>query len=168
VAAGADVGARDEDGSTPLDIAVRSGNAESVAALVAAGPHCGDWLTPEFWQAAHPADVTRCLAAGADVGARDKWGRTALHYAAGLGTAERVAALVAAGADVGARDDEYGATPLHYAARFGTAESVAALLAAGADVGARLKDGRYAADLADDNTKVRNADIYRTLNEGRQ
>lgn len=65
---------------------------------------------------------------------RDRYGRTALHYAAGpdLNVA-RVARLIAAGADVDLAD-KHGFTPLHFAAQGNAAEAVRLLLAAGAVV----------------------------------
>lgn len=65
---------------------------------------------------------------------RDRYGRTALHYAAGpdlnLGKAKR---LIAAGADVNLAD-KHGFTPLHFAAQENSAEAVRLLSAAGAAV----------------------------------
>ena len=53
---------------------------------------------------------------GADVGARDKHGKTPLHEAARYSKTPAVAALlIDRGADVGARN-KYGETPLHEAA----------------------------------------------------
>lgn len=51
------------------------------------------------------------LAAGADLGARDERGRTALHYAAAIGYTSVVTLLVERGADVRAADAD-GVTPL--------------------------------------------------------
>jgi len=93
----AEVGARDNQGRTPLHsaAALNHGPAESVSALV------------------------RALAeAKAEVGARDRLGQTPLHHAAAknTGPAESLSALVRAlaevKAEVGARDG-YGRTPLH-------------------------------------------------------
>ena len=71
-----------------------------------------------------------------DINAKDKDGRTALHYAAFHGTPETVQALIAVGADVNAKDKD-GLTPLHDAAFHGTPETVQALIDAGADVNAK-------------------------------
>ncbi|MBC6402962.1 MAG: ankyrin repeat domain-containing protein, partial [Hyphomonadaceae bacterium] len=101
---------------------------------------CNDWNSSEFFGKATAADVGWCLAAGADVNARDSDDKTPLHWAAQNGHAETVAALARAGADVNARDSD-DKTPLHWAAQNGHAETVAALARAGADVNARDKDG---------------------------
>ena len=53
---------------------------------------------------------------GADVGARDEKGQTALHHAVIHGKADAVKLLLEAGADVGARD-KYGFTPRRFARR---------------------------------------------------
>ena len=87
---GADVAARDEDGSTPLHSA-------------AAGS--GD-----------PAVIKMLIEAGADPDARNESGATPLHaVAAGRHTnSEVVEALLEAGANPGARDED-GKTPFDYA-----------------------------------------------------
>ena len=88
LAAGADVGARDNEGNTPLHEASMEGHMDVVRAL---------------------------LAAGADVNARnDSYGDTPLHGASCHGHMDVVRALLAAGADLGARNDD-GYTPLHEA-----------------------------------------------------
>ncbi|XP_047100837.1 ankyrin repeat domain-containing protein 39-like [Schistocerca piceifrons] len=79
-------------------------------------------------------EVRALLAAGADVGARDWAGRTALHCAARSGHAAVVRLLLSAASDPNARD-QWGQTPLHLAAYNGHTEAAAALLQAGADRG---------------------------------
>ncbi len=54
------------------------------------------------------------IAAGADLNARQKDGKTALHYAAQYGPAEALRLLLAAGADATLRDAN-GQTPLDLA-----------------------------------------------------
>ncbi|MGH9384237.1 MAG: ankyrin repeat domain-containing protein [Vicinamibacterales bacterium] len=74
---------------------------------------------------------------GADVGAAQGDGMTALHWAAERGDKEMAEMLIRAGADVSAvtRIGQY--TPLHVASRAGSAAVTATLLRAGADVKAR-------------------------------
>ncbi|MBC6417279.1 MAG: ankyrin repeat domain-containing protein [Rhodospirillales bacterium] len=137
-----------------------------LAAPLRADADCQDWLDKAFWQAAAAAEVTRCLAAGADLNARIEKGNTPLHLAAVFGNAEAVAALLDAGADPNARG-EGGLTPLHAAAAHGSAEVVAALLDAGADGSARTARGSFPADLAKENEKLRNNPVYWRLNDAR-
>lgn len=83
------------------------------------------------------AGVERLVAAGVPVGTRDRYGLTALHYAALYGRAGALTALLRGpGAAVDARSAS-GTTPLHHAARAGHDACVRALLAAGADARAR-------------------------------
>ena len=131
----------------------------------AEAPGC-DWTGSAFWKGADPAQVDRCIAAGADPKARTKWGLTPLHWAAFGGTREAVAALVKAGTDLEAWDEDSD-TPLHVAALGGSPETVAALLDAGADLEARDGNGRSPAELAEDNDAVRDHGIFWTLNQAR-
>ena len=104
-----------------------------------------------------PDLIARLLAAGADVGARNRRGATPLHYAC-VGNpqsprwnppaqAAAIQALTAAGADPNALDKS-GATPLHRAVRTRAAAAVRALLAAGADPRLPTKNGSTPAKLA--------------------
>jgi ankyrin repeat protein len=97
------------------------------------------------------------LAAGADVGARNRRGATPLHYAADgapgsgawnpQGQGEIVACLIAAGADPNAVDHS-GVAPLHRAVRTRCARAVRALIEGGADIGLANKSGSTPMDLA--------------------
>ena len=103
---------------------------------------CGGWNTGEFFKTATPVRVRACLAAGADLKARDENGLTPLHWAArSTKTPAVLTTLVAAGADLTARD-KFSLTPLHWAARSTTTPAViTALVAAGADLTVRDKNG---------------------------
>ena len=113
ISAGANVNAKDDDGTIPLHWAYQS-TVSIVEALVAAV---------------------------ADVNAKENKGRTPLHWASGvpLGGESIVAALLIAGADVNAKDTIYGQTPLHWA---WSADIVSRLIIAGADVHAKDNDGK--------------------------
>jgi ankyrin repeat protein len=114
---GAETGARDGRGWTPLHLASERGH-ESIVRLL--------------------------LDKGADVGARTTSGSTALHWASCRGHASVVRLLLDKGADVGARETG-GSTPLHIASRRRGDESIVRmLLDRGADVNARMTDGRTA------------------------
>ena len=108
-----------------------------------AAPNCEEWNTPTFFQTATVEDVTACLAAGADVAARDDRDITPLHWAALRNENPEVAqALLAAGADLAARAVA-DLTPLHAAAEGSENPAVlGVLLAAGADPMARANNGR--------------------------
>src|SRR5262245_44466227 len=101
------------------------------------------------------------LKQGADVGAAQGDGMTALHWAAERGDAAMAEMLVYAGANVAAvtRIGQY--TPLQLASRSGSAAVVAALLKAGADPSARsTTTGVTALHLA---ASAGNADVVRQL-----
>lgn len=99
----------------------------------------------EFYDEHRRAITLVLLEHGADVHRKDESGRTALHYAAGVG-AEAVELLLAAGAKSNAQSED-GSTPLHVAVDRGAVTGVAALLRAGADPGLRDREGRVAFDL---------------------
>ena len=108
-----------------------------------AAPNCEEWNTEEwnakeFFETATVEDVTACLAAGADVAARDGLGRTPLHRAAELnGNPAVIEVLLKGGADSEARDSDQD-TPLQRAAAFNENPMIIqALLEGGADPEAR-------------------------------
>ena len=97
----------------------------------------------EFFAAATLAEVGGCLEAGARVNARNSWGTTPLHWAAGYsGDPAIIGALLAATeAEADIRGGR-GQTPLHRAVSFSDNPAIiGALLAAGAKVNARDEDG---------------------------
>ncbi|XP_004985832.3 probable signal recognition particle 43 kDa protein, chloroplastic [Setaria italica] len=122
--------------------------AEAIAADVVA-----EYETP-WWTAAKKADAEALAALLADEtlqrdpDAEDAQGRTAMHFAAGLGSEECLRALAAAGADVGHQERAGGGlTPLHIAVGYGRAVAVRTLLELGADPEAPDGQGRTPLEL---------------------
>ena len=172
VAAGADVEAKDAEGSTPLHYTLEYDNPDIASllfpALVRGGADPNARSTSRsaatflHLLARHgkdPSLISVFVAAGANVNALDGAGATPLHYAATFNdNPVMVATLIEAGADVHARmhgryDLERGVgigeTPLHRAVRYNEEAVVAkALLDAGADPRAIDEHGDTSIDLA--------------------
>ncbi len=83
------------------------------------------------------------LDSGADVNAKDNYGRTALAVAVSSGKTDVVKLLIEKGADVNAISEDrfFGGTALMVATVFGNMDMVQTLLDRGADVNAKNKDG---------------------------
>ena len=135
--AGADLEARALDGSTPLLVASRS--TDALAGI--------DWRIIPY-ASGHEETALYLIDRGADVGAADRLGRTALHAAVETNRPGLAAALIEAGADVDARFTEpvaalrgdyisrrpyKGASPFWLAARAANLEMMQVLLDVGAD-----------------------------------
>ena len=184
VRAGADLDAPDAKGRTPLEFAekfseipaivaalreaVADANAQSekIPSSADAGPlSCGRWNTAAFFRRATSDDIARCLETQ-DPNARNRNGRTPMHYAAQSASPALVTALAQAGAELNAPDAKGAWTPLHLAAWFSTTPSVvAALLAAGADPAARDEAGKTPWDYARENAALEGTPPYWRLNE---
>ena len=80
--------------------------------------------------------VEALIKAQATVDARDSFGFTAMHAAAGAGRGDLVTLLVEAGADPDATDDLDGITPLGQACVKGHTSAIKALIAAGVSLSA--------------------------------
>jgi len=86
--------------------------------------------------------VKSLISKGTDVNAKDKLGRTALHYASEKGHTEVARLLISHGAYVnvtGASDRNR--TPLHYAAMIGDKQTVELLISKGANINAKDRNG---------------------------
>lgn len=104
----------------------------------------------------------RLIERGASVHARDEYGNTPLHHAAGIDISERTPSmLLERGADVSARND-HGVAPVHCAAEGLNLPLLERLVRAGADVAAVDDDGRttmlYALDATNGRTWTRQPD----------
>jgi hypothetical protein len=131
---GADLNARDDNGTTELERAALNLRARSVKALIDAG---------------------------ADVHLRDRLGATTLYYAVlapSIGEesenrVECVKLLIGAGVDVNASDN-LGRTPLMYASDNNLPRCVSALINAGADLNAKSDQGETALSCARNRPSV--------------
>jgi len=157
--AGANAGAANRYGVTPIALACESGSAAVVEQLLNAGVSpdaTGPFGETALHTCAHSGNVEVAkvlLARGAKVDAGDNWrGQTPLMWAAAQGHADMVRVLAEAGADVNARStvvkwerqrtaeprDKWlppgGFTALLLAARAGCVDCVTALVQAGANI----------------------------------
>lgn len=184
VAAGADVDARDDGSNTPLHarwLGRRWGSDPAVARRllelgadplarndmgeVADPTHCENWPNREFTAAATVVQMTACVAAGRDLGARDDGGETLLHHAVATADSAAVAFLLEAGADVNARD-HLGETPLHKRPAIKNPATLTWLLEAGADVNARSHDGTSPLHVASGTSSSSHAAVATLLAAG--
>jgi len=94
--------------------------------------------------------IRTLIESGAEVGQIDMFGRTALHFAAGMDHEAVVACLIAYGANVNTTDDINGWTALHWAADKGYEGIARCLLKCGAQLDIKDKFGRTAAFYAED------------------
>jgi cytohesin len=134
LAAGADLNARDRDGATPIDKAVRADHSKMVSALLVRGAQ-----RPALHEAIlhGQTDLVRVLLeGGADPNRQSPEGSTPLDDACLKGEKEIVSLLIAHGAKVGVRNKS-GATPLHDAALGGNRDVIQLLLEHGAEIDAR-------------------------------
>ena len=156
--AGTDANAKDDKGSTLLNLATRYGHLDVARLLVERGadlkvrsPAGGFPIHSAVQPPKDPGFVRFLLEQGADPNATDQRGRTPIFYAATNGGQEApavVAELVKGGADVMARAPD-GQTPLHAAAQWGPAAGVQVLLDNGAQVDAVDSEGRTPLQVVD-------------------
>ncbi|MBR0279272.1 MAG: ankyrin repeat domain-containing protein [Synergistaceae bacterium] len=108
-------------------------------------------------EAGNTGKVEAALINGANVNAKDNYGRTVLMWAAINGHTETAELLLKHGADVNA-ENNYGRTALMWAAVNGKTETAELLLKHGADVNAKDNYGWTALRLA---TNIETADLLR-------
>jgi ankyrin repeat protein len=162
---GADPSVKNEDGSTPLERAVRWDKPEVLKALIDGGADPNERLKDGSTPLCLAIELNRLgilealLVGGADMTATDDQLQTPLHCAARHRHDSLVGCLLKHGANP-TPSDEVGKTPLHLCVRYrgyDTADvivSIIQLLADhGADVNARDHKGRTALDVIDDDMK---------------
>jgi ankyrin repeat protein len=178
IAAGADVNAKDDDGYTPLDlaidyeeietadllrkhggkhgtihIAILGGDAEGVKEFLAGGADVNA-KNRRGWTPLHYAKtkevIKMLIKKGADVNAKNQQGWTPLGFAVANGDKETAELLIEKGADMNAKDD-VGMTPLHVAAQYGRKEIAELLIVKGADVNTKDENSLTPLDLAIQN-----------------
>jgi uncharacterized protein len=137
---GADANAKPRDGFTPL-MAAASGEYWSVVTVMP-GNYQKITLVPAHGSGLGGRDkvATVLLENGADVNARDKDGRTALMFSAGIVQADLVALLLKHGADVNAQEKD-GRTALVRAVGNAGVDVVNLLLEKGARVNVKDRQG---------------------------
>ncbi|CAB1105913.1 unnamed protein product [Ectocarpus sp. CCAP 1310/34] len=153
-ATGADVGAEDCGGDTPLHLAVRSASVDTMAALLRHGADAnrvnGDQLSALHLAAKSSAVamVYSLLAASAHpnlrAGEDEKTDLTALHLAISNEDTVVINALVGAGAEVDAQGGATCETPLHLATKLEPLNAVVILLAHKADPN-KMNGNQYSA-----------------------
>lgn len=139
------VGAKDEQGNTPLhDLFVGLGEGESKEEKALLLIFANSPTASLLHGAARSCTVKVCLALienGALIDEEDDWKRTALHWVAHDGKLPTVDFLLARGANVNAVDDK-GNTPLHLACRQRHLDVCKLLLRAGAKLNEKNFRGR--------------------------
>lgn len=147
-----DVNAPEPDGSTALDWAVQSDNAELVGLLLKAGANAAtasrNGVSPLSLAAqSGNAGIARLLLeAGADANQKIAGGETILMAASRSGNPEFVKLLLEGGARVNEKGSAFGETALMVAADANKADATRELIARGAEVNGRSATLDYAKD----------------------
>lgn len=151
IARDSDVNGKEEDGTTPLHIAVENGNLEMIQLLLDAGAKINarnnERETPlmKIDEDASAELVRLLVRYGAKINRIANNGDTALTRAAGAATAEVTKELVGAGAQLDLQNSE-GKTALMQAAAANELETVRVLVLAGANVNLKDTHGETAWD----------------------
>jgi len=143
---GVDPNVKDEDGNTPLHLAIMSDHLQIAKLLIEKGADVNAKNKREKTplhiavERSNEKAAVLLIEKGADVNAGDSVKSTSLHVAVDQGSLAIARLLVEKGADVNARN-LWGKTPLHYAARHPHAGIAALLIEKGADVSAKSNNG---------------------------
>ena len=149
VGAGDNRAAVASDGTTPLHLAVRAGDAATVVRLLREGADvkaANRYGVTPLSLAAENGDaviIDALLAAGADARSSISNGQTMLMMAARSGKVAAVKTLVAHGADVNAREHVLGENALIWAAVENHADVITMLAMHGADVNVRSNELKF-------------------------
>lgn len=162
---GARIDVRDDEGATPIFLAGKSADAETIRTLLRHGANISDRNNEQdtaltfacCWGMTERAAML--LELGIDLQACDNCGMNALSWATWGGHADTMALLLGHGARVDTVDRS-GQTPLIYAAERGSPRCVALLLEAGADPRSRDARGQSALDHA---ARYAGKDLLETL-----
>ncbi|GFR19820.1 ANK_REP_REGION domain-containing protein [Trichonephila clavata] len=133
---GADVNAVNQNGWTPLDLAIEHGHTEIEKVLIENGAIVDNCTLLCFAAKNGNTEMVKALIEnGVSANAVDIMGYASLHFAAKNGHTEVVNALIENGANVNAVViDGHRYTPLHFAAKMGHTEIVNTLIENGANV----------------------------------
>ena len=141
IAAGAELGARNDGRETPLALARRLDHA--LIARTLANPAKNSMALGMAARNGEFERVAKLIADGWDVNAPDRWNnRPPLHDAVERSQSELAAVLLDAGAKIDAHGGRDGVTALHIAARRADIDTMEVLLPAGADPNARNRLNR--------------------------
>ena len=137
-----------------------------LAFALASGVARADTSLIEAIESGNQDEAIRLIEGGADVNAKDEYGRTPLHMAAGNNAVDVVNLLISKGADINAEVNRGkvqgnweiwfngGKVPLHYAASSSAVDAMALLIRKGASLSAKDQWGRMPLHLAAESDVV--------------